>query len=147
MRKLASVLLLAAIAGAVACRHVKPTGTTESLSRSAETFFRFLRWGPDLRGAAQALLPEAQKAWLDRALEAKDDENLKVIDTEPDDLALRPDGSATTVTKVTWHRLPSVTTRTDRVTVEWVDREGTWYVAAITGGPLPLAAPPSATPR
>jgi len=116
---------LAALA-LVACNHLKPTGTAESLKQSADTFFRFQRWGPDLRGAAQVLAPEAQQEWLGKALDARDDENLKVTEAELDDLKLRPDGTATTVTRLTWHRLPSVSTKTERVTDEWVDRSGIW---------------------
>jgi hypothetical protein len=37
-----------------------------------------------------------------------------------------------------------VSTKTERVTVEWVDRSGIWYIAAIAGGPLPLLALPKA---
>jgi len=143
MRLRLAALSLAALAVA-ACTHIKPKGTAESLRQAVETFFRFQRWGPDLRGAAQIVLPEAQQDWLGRALDAQDDENLKVTEADLDDVKLRPDGTATTVTRVTWHRLPSVTTRTERVTVEWVDRSGVWYVAAITGGPLPLTALPQA---
>jgi len=134
-----AVLLAASAAG---CAHLKATANAEALQKATDTFFRFQRWGPDLRGAAQIVLPEAQKEWLDKALDSKDDENLKVIEADLDDLKMNPDGTATTVTKVTWHRLPSVTTRTDRVTVEWVDRDGTWFAAAVTGGPLPLVALP-----
>jgi hypothetical protein len=82
---------LAALA-LVACNHLKPTGTAESLKQSADTFFRFQRWGPDLRGAAQVLAPEAQQEWLGKALDARDDENLKVTEAELDDLKLRPTG-------------------------------------------------------
>ena len=141
MRKVLVLLSLAALAAA-ACTHLKPAGTAESLRRATDSFFRFQRWGPDLRGAAQLVLPEAQQAWLEKALEAKDDENLKVTEADLDDLTMQAEGTATTVTRVTWHRLPSVTTRTDRVTVEWVEREGIWYAAAIAGGPLPLVAQP-----
>ncbi|MGC4117172.1 MAG: hypothetical protein QM765_21945 [Myxococcales bacterium] len=143
MRFRLAVLTLVALA-AVACTHLKPTGTADALKQSAETFFRFQRWGPDLRGAAQVLLPEAQQDWLNKALDAKDDENLKLTESELDDLKLRNDGTATTVTRVTWYRLPSVSTKTERVTVEWVDRAGIWYVAAVTNGPLPLLAIPQA---
>ncbi|HEY3448029.1 MAG TPA: hypothetical protein VGK67_16855 [Myxococcales bacterium] len=146
MPKRLALLSLAVLASA-ACTHLKATGTSDSLKQTADTFFRFQRWGPDLRGAAQAVVPEAQQGWLNKALDANEDENLKLTEAELDDLKLLPDGSATTVTKVTWHRLPSVSTKTERVTIEWVDRSGVWYAAAITGGPLPLVALPKAAPE
>lgn len=141
MKRRLALLSFAALALA-GCTHLKTTGTAESLRTSADTYYRFLRWGPDLRGAAQALLPDSQQDWLGKALDAKDDENLKVTEAEIDDLKLRPDGTATTVTKVTWHLLPSVSTKTERQTIEWVDKAGVWYIAAISGGPLPLLALP-----
>lgn len=137
-RRLPAVLAVLVLAVSLGCVHTKAAGTSETLRQAHDTFFRFLRWGPDLRGAAQVVLPERQKGWLDNALDGKSDEDLKVTDSEIDDLKLLPDGTATTVTKLTWHRLPSTTTKTERVTVEWVDKNGTWFAAAITGGPLPL---------
>lgn len=124
------------------CAHRKPIADLQSLRTASDTFFRFLRWG-DLRGASQLIVPESQKGWLDRALAARDDENLKVTDVEADDLRfLGSAAGGTGVSKVTWHRLPSITTRTERVTVEWVEREGIWFIFSVQGGPLPLAAPP-----
>ena len=140
LRRLAFFALLAL--AAPACAHLQPKATAASLSQATDTFFRFLRWGPDLRGAAQLLVQDSQRAWLERALNAREDRDLKVTEAELDDLKLRPDGTATTVTRLTWYRLPSVTTKTERVTLEWVDRDGVWYAAAIVGGPLPLSAPP-----
>lgn len=138
---LAAVLALG-IALGVGCAHYKPTATLASLRTASDTFFRYLRWN-DLRGASQMLVIESQRDWLEKALDGKDDEILKVTDCEPDDLKTRP-GEATGEVKVTWHRLPSVTTQTDRVIVEWVDREGSWFIASIKNGPLPLDPPPQA---
>lgn len=137
MRRLAALSLFALL---LACAQLRPKANADSLRQASDTFARFLRWG-DLRGASQLLVHESQRGWLDAALDARDDENLKVTEVEPDDLRLEA-GRATTVSRVTWYRLPSVNARTERMKVEWVERGGTWYVVAIDGGPLPLSAPP-----
>lgn len=139
-RRLAAIFILLAL-GSVGCAHYKPKATLASLRSASDTFFRYLRWN-DLRGAAQMLVAESQQAWLDGALDAKDDENLKVTDCELDDLRIAEPGKAVGEAKVTWHRLPSVTTRTDRVVVHWVDRDGSWFVSSVKSGPLPLVAAP-----
>ncbi|MBI5542750.1 MAG: hypothetical protein HY901_02600 [Deltaproteobacteria bacterium] len=136
-----AVVAVAALSGVAACSHKKAVANVASLREASDTFFRFLRWGPDLRGASQILMGESQRAWLDKALDAKDDDNLRITEAEIDDLRLAED-RATTVTRVTWHRLPSVTTRTDRVHIRWVAKGGVWFAEEIRGGPLPLEAPP-----
>jgi hypothetical protein len=142
-QRLATVLAVLAAVAWAGCAHRKAVANAESLHTAAETFFRSVRWN-DLRGAAQMLAFESQRGWLDKALDAKDDENLKITDCEAEDQRIHEGGGATTEWRVTWHRMPSVTTRTDRVIVEWVERAGSWYVLSITSGPLPLA--PAAVP-
>ena len=132
----------AALAAGAGCAHQKAAANLSSLRSASDTFFRHMRWN-DLRGASQIVVAESAKAWLDAALDAKDDENLKITEVELDDLQLKPGGGIGEV-KLTWHRLPSVTAKTDRVTVEWVDRGGVWFVLAVKKGPLPLEAPPEA---
>lgn len=139
MRRLAALAALSCLV--LACAHVRQQADMTALTRASETFARFLRWG-DLRGASQLIVHESGPAWLDAALDAKDDADLKVTDVEADDLQLK-EGAATTISKVTWFRLPSVSAETGRMKVQWVARGGTWYVLAIDGGPLPLAAPPA----
>jgi hypothetical protein len=135
-----ALLVCVAVALGLGCAHQRAAASADSLKTAHESFLRFLRWSV-LRDASQILVPESEKAWLDGALDAKDDENLKIIDYELDDLKMRDKG-ATTVTQLTWHRLPSVTTKRERMTVEWVERGGTWYVQSVKGGPLPLEAAP-----
>ena len=142
LRRLAVLLVVALGLG---CAHQRAAASADSLKTSQESFFRFLRWTV-LRDASQILVPESQHDWLEKALDAKDEDNLKVIDYELDDLQLHDKGTATTVTRITWHRLPSVTTKNDRVTAEWVERGGTWYVKSIKNGPLPLEAAPEPPP-
>ena len=137
-------LAAAACLLAPACVHPQSKATAESLRTANETFFRFLRWSM-LREASQMVVPEARKAWIDAALDAKDDEDLKVIEYDLSDVQMAST-PVTTEYKVTWHRLPSISTKTERVTVEWVDREGVWFVNSIKGGPLPLVAPPPPAP-
>ena len=133
--------LAAVLAVAVpACAHPHAAATMDSLRTANEAFYRFLRWNV-LRDASQIIVAESRKAWLDKALDAKDDDNLKITEYEMDDLQLGDTNGGTSVVKLTWHRIPSVTTRTDRVTLEWVSRGGVWFVNSIKSGPLPLDAP------
>jgi hypothetical protein len=134
------VLLACCAVGAASCAHRKPVADAASLRVAADSFFRFLRWGPDLQGASQLIAREERRRWRDAALDRKDDENLKVTETELENLSMEPDGAGLAEVKLTWHRLPSVTTRTERVKVHFREEAGVWFAESIEGGPLPLSA-------
>jgi hypothetical protein len=76
-------------------------------------------------------------ALLKRALDDRDDDNLRVLDYELQDAQISGT-RATVVSKMSWHRLPSITARSQGVTTVWESRDGVWFVVSIDGGPLPL---------
>lgn len=139
----ARVLLLWALA--VGCGHARPVPqpNLSSLRKSAESYHRMLRWG-DLRSAAGLVAEERRAEVLADSL--ADEDRLKVTEYELVD-AQAQGQRASVLSKVTWHRLPSTTLRSDPVTTRWEARAGRWVIVAIEGGPLPLlsaAAPPPA---
>ncbi len=131
---------LASLLAAAGCAHSgsRSPGLSD-LKSTAERYHRLLRWG-DVRASLQIVAPELRAKALRSSVERKDDEDLKVIDYEMVDAQV--DGErAKVLSKITWHRLPSVTARTDAVSFELVARDGAWYIRSIDGGPVPLAAP------
>lgn len=131
------------LAGACAHPGARGPGLAE-LKVSAERYHRLLRWG-DLRSALQVVDPELRAKALRSSVERKDDEDLKVMDYELVDAQVTGE-RAKVLSKITWHRLPSVTARTDAVAFEFVARDGAWYIRSIEGGPAPLAAPAPGNP-
>jgi len=123
------------------CSHYKPRATADALKRTAETFHRQLRWG-DLRGSAQLLATERRMEFLKGVLDRKDDDNLKVTDYDLEE-ALADAGKASVLSKITWHRLPSVVMESGAMTLQLEERDGAWAIVAIEGGPVPLPVLPS----
>ena len=136
-----TLLLLALLALAGCATALKPRPTGDGLKRRSEAFHRSLRWG-DLRGAAAYVHPDQRRAWLQKALDGKDEDNLKVLEYAAEDAQVDlPSGKAQVLSRMTWHRLPSLTMNNDTLVVSWEAQETTWYVTSIERGPLPLAAP------
>ncbi|HZH04857.1 MAG TPA: hypothetical protein VEY30_13815 [Myxococcaceae bacterium] len=107
-----------------------------TLRKSADTFHQRVRWG-DLRGAAELIVPERRDAFLDATLERNDARDLKVTDYELEDARLSADGkSATVVSRLSWHRLPSVTQEEEQVTSRFVRRDETWLLVQQKRGPF-----------
>jgi len=48
------------------------------------------------------------------------------------------DDKASVRSKVSWYREPSITIKTETMTVLWEQKGGGWWIVAIVGGPLPL---------
>jgi hypothetical protein len=138
-RRIALLLLAAAAlayAGAAGCAHKPRSGGADALRAASERFHLLLRWG-DVRGAIQFVVPERRLALLKAALDAKDEESLRVTEYELED-AQFSDEKATVLSKITWYRIPSVVTRSEAVVTHWVSRDGAWMIEAIEGGPLVL---------
>jgi hypothetical protein len=118
---------------------------------SAEEFHRFVRWG-DMNGASRFLAPEQRLVFLKGVLDRRDEELLKVTDYELEDAQVSA-GKAVVLSKITWYRLPSVTTTTEAMVLNFEERNGAWAIVAISGGPVPLEPtakdaeqPPAAAP-
>lgn len=138
-------LALAPLLASAGCAHRRGSGAgAAELKASAERYHRLLRWGGP-RPALQLVAPELRAQALRSAVEHRDEEDLKVIDYELVDAQVDGD-RATVLSKITWHRLPSVTARTDAVTLEFVARGGDWFIRRIEGGPSPLATPEAGGP-
>ena len=131
-----AVMLLVAIG----CAHGQD-GT--ELEASNRVFARSIRWS-DLTGLAQQIVPERQAEFL--RLAAGSEDNLKVNDYELDDVRISGD-KAVVRSKVSWYLQPSITNKTESMTVMWEQKGGGWWIVAIVGGPLPLPpVAPAAAP-
>lgn len=124
-----------------ACAEAQRSRT--QLEDANEAFSKSIRWS-DLRGLAQRIVPERQAEFF--KLTATSEDSLKVTDYETQDVQLGTD-SAVVHSRVTWYREPSVVTRTESMTVLWEAKSGTWLIASILGGPLPLPPLAPASPR
>jgi hypothetical protein len=123
------------------CLHAqKKKADVEALREATETFHKLARWS-DLKSTARFLAPELRIDFLKAVIDRNDDETLKITDYELEDAQIGED-TATVLSKITWHRLPSVTTKTEAMALVWEDREGVWVVTAIEGGPFPIEAKP-----
>ncbi|MGA9525134.1 MAG: hypothetical protein WBV82_26980 [Myxococcaceae bacterium] len=74
----------------------------------------------------------------------KDDRDLHIADYELTELTLSADGlEARVVSRLSWHRLPSLSQHDDTVVSEFVWRDGAWFLSRQTGGPFEedLSAP------
>ncbi len=130
-------LLFACLFAAACARNQKVKAPDIDLMRtSLESWHRYIRWG-DFRSAQKFIAPERRFEFLKAVLENKDDENLKINEYELEDAQL-VGSTAMALSKVTWHRLPSVTAKTDVVVTHWEYREGVWFIVGIENGPLPM---------
>jgi hypothetical protein len=114
------------------CAHGQHDGTELEAANSA--FARSIRWS-DMMSLAKQIVPERQAEFL--KLAATDEDSLKVNDYEIEDVQVSGD-KAIVRSRVSWYRQPSITNKTESMTVLWEQKGGTWWIAAIVGGPLPL---------
>jgi|ERR1700674_2529287 len=124
-----------------ACAQTQRSRT--ELEDANDAFSKAIRWG-DLRGLGQRVVPDRQAEFL--KLAATNEDNLKVVDYEMQDVKVSTD-KAIVRSRVSWYREPSVITRTESMTVLWEQKNGTWLIASILGGPLPLPPLVPANPR
>jgi hypothetical protein len=128
------VFVLLALFGCAGGQHSRT-----DLENANDAFAKSLRWS-DLKGLGQRVVPERQAEF--QQLAARDEDDLKVTDYELQDVQASSD-KAIVHSRVSWYRQPSVVTKTESMTVLWEQRGGTWLIASIVGGPLPL--PPLAS--
>jgi hypothetical protein len=146
MSTIARRLLLAG-AGAIALPTLFACAQTQhsrtELEEANDAFSRAIRWS-DLRALGQRVVPERQAEFLNLASGSED--NLKVIDYEMQDAQVSTD-KAVVRSRVSWYREPSIVAKTESMSVLWEQRNGTWMIASIVGGPLPLPPLAPANPR
>jgi len=105
-----------------------------ALEEANEAFAKSLRWS-DLRGVVQRVVSDRQPEFL--RLVASAEENLKVTDYELEDVQAGSD-KAIVHSRVSWYREPSMVAKTERMSILWERKGGSWLIASILGGPLPL---------
>jgi hypothetical protein len=132
----AAVILVFALCGCAGAQTAR-----KDLEEANDAFSRDIRWN-DLRGLAQRVVPDRQPEFL--KLAARSEDNLKVTDYELQDVRASND-EAIVHSRVTWYREPSIVAKTEPMTILWQRKGGTWLIASILGGPLPLP-PLGATP-
>lgn len=128
LRGTAAIALLPLIACAQTQR------SRSELEDANDAFSKAIRWS-DLRSLGQRVVPDRQAEFF--KLAATNEDNLKVVDYEMQDVQVGAD-KAIVHSRVSWYRDPSVITRTESMTVLWEQKSGTWLIASILGGPLPL---------
>lgn len=121
---------------AFACAHSPKSSGAEGVRTTAELFHHRARW-KDYGGAALIVVPE-KRARFDEARQALNDgADLNIADYELHEIQLAADTlSARIVSRMSWHRLPSVTNHDDTVVSDFVWRDGAWMLARQTGGPF-----------
>ena len=140
-RRLVHAIAVTAFLALCACAEGQRSRT--DLESANDSFTRSIRWN-DLRGLAQRVVPDRQAEFF--KLAESNEDKLKVIDYETQDVQVSTD-KAVVHSRVTWYREPSVVTRTESMTVFWEQKNGTWLISAILGGPVPLSPPAPANPR
>ncbi len=111
-------------------------GDPEILKPSAEAFFQRVRW-KDFRGAAELLVPDRQVAFIKARLKGDDDRDLFITNYELEDARLSPDTlTATVISRINWHRLPSTQEHTAVITSTFVWSSGVWLLESQDDGPF-----------
>ena len=135
-----------------ACAHTRRSSGAEGARKAAELFHHRARW-KDFGGAALLLVPEKRAGFEEARRMLNDDRELSISDYQLDELQLSADGlSARVLSKVGWHRLPSLSQHDETVVTELVWRDGAWLVSRQENGPfheelsMPYEPPPSPAP-
>ncbi len=119
-----------------ACAHTRRSSGAEGARTAAELFHHRARW-KDFGGAALLVVPEKRAAFEEARRLLKDDRELSISDYQLDELTLSADGlAARVISKVGWHRLPSLSQHDDTVVTELVWRDGAWLVSRQELGPF-----------
>jgi hypothetical protein len=128
----AAVILVLALCGCAGAQNAR-----NDLEEANDAFARALRWS-DLRNLSQRVASDRQAEFL--KLAARGEDNLKVTDYELQDVQAGTD-KAIVHSRVSWYREPSIVAKTESMTILWERKGGTWLIASILGGPLPLPPP------
>ena len=132
---------LFAVGGGIGCAERQKRATVKELRDTSESFARHFRWG-DYRGMAKFIVPEERLSYIKGILDRGEDETLKIVDFELEHVHYVPPGDhAIILSRISWYRLPSVTAKSEVVTIHFKDTEGEWLVKAIENGPLPFGRP------
>ena len=126
VRVTAVILLLA-----IGCAHGHDGTELESANTA---FARQIRWS-DFTALAQQIAPERQAEFF--KLAASNEDNLKVNDFEVQDVQVNGD-KAVVHSRISWYLQPSITNKTESMSVLWEQKGGAWLIVAMVGGPLPL---------
>jgi hypothetical protein len=120
----------------LACAHTPGGGGTEGAQSTAELFHHRTRW-KDFGGAALLVVPERRSAFERSRRRLGDERDLSIADYELNEITLGPDSlSARVVSRVSWHRLPSISQHDDTVVTELRWSDGGWMIARQIGGPF-----------
>jgi hypothetical protein len=129
-----SGLTLAALL--LGCAHTPGRDAVEGAQKTAELFHHRTRW-KDFGGAALLVVPKQRSAFEQARRLLGDERDLSIADYELDNVTLGPDyRSARVVSRVSWHRLPSLSQHDDTVVTELSWCDGAWLIARQTGGPF-----------
>jgi hypothetical protein len=130
------LLGLLALLASAACAHARRSSGVEGARKAAELFHHRARW-KDFGGAALLLVPEKREPFEAARRLLNDDRDLSIADYQLDELTLSGDGlSARVASKVSWHRLPSLSQHDETVTTELVWLDGAWLIARQQRGPF-----------
>lgn len=130
----AAVVLVLALSGCAGAQNAR-----KDLEEANDAFSRDIRWS-DLRGLAQRVVQDRQPEFL--SLLARSEDSLKVTEYELQDVRASND-EAVVRSRVSWYREPSIVAKTESMTILWERKGGTWLIASIVGGPLPLPPLPA----
>jgi hypothetical protein len=120
----------------LACAHTSSADRAKGAQAAAEMFHHRARWR-DFGGASLLLTPERRGAFERTRRLLGDERDLSIADYELDRVTLGGDGlSAQVVSRVSWHRLPSISQHDDTVVTELRCDDGAWLIGRQTGGPF-----------
>ena len=123
------------------CAHTQKKIDLEGLSKTVESFHKRVRW-KDYLLAGRYVVPERRQDFADALREHEDERNLDVSDYELEGVEVSPEGDrARVVSRMRWTRLPSPSMKDERVTSDFVYREGQWLLEKQLGGPFDGALP------
>jgi hypothetical protein len=133
------VFPLLALALFASCATMRNKPDVDELKPTIEAFHQRARW-KDFRGAADLIVPERRSSYVKARLTTDDERDLFITDYELEDAKISNEGTAEVISKVTWYRLPSASTKTTVVTSVFVWREGRWWLESQDDGPFPELA-------
>ena len=127
---------LLGVALLLSCAHARIQGDADAARKTADLFHHRVRWR-DFGGATLLLVPEKRAAFDEARRTLNDERDLSISDYQLDELQLAESGTeARVVSRMSWYRLPSVSTHEDTVVTELVYQNGAWLISRQQGGPF-----------